>query len=133
MTRKEQIEHQASEYANDSNNIIEWGDGWEDHNDFDQVFDAFKNGAKWADENPNKGKVYTKDELYKMGFAFDTNGNIADPRRDAEMWDRYVEYKQGKWLDKVCKYIKPILKTYCSDECVKELIEGLRNKMVSDL
>lgn len=94
---------------------------------------AFTKGAKWADENPDKRKVYTKEELFKMGFAFDTNGNIADPKRDAEMWDRYVEYKQAKWIDKVCKYITPILKTYCSDECVKELIEGLRNKMVSDL
>ncbi len=56
MIREEQIEHQASEYANDSNNTIEWGDGWEDHNDFDQVFDAFKNGAKWADENPQFSK-----------------------------------------------------------------------------
>lgn len=94
---------------------------------------VFEAGAKWADEHPDKRKVYTKDELYKMGFAFDTNGNIADPRRDAEMWDRYVEYKQGKWLDKVCKYITPILKTYCSDECAQELIEGLKNKLGGDL
>lgn len=56
MTRKEQIENQASEYANDSNNILEWGDGWEDYNDFDKVFDAFKNGAKWADANPQFSK-----------------------------------------------------------------------------
>lgn len=56
MTRKEQIEYQASKYANDSNNTIEWGDGWEDYNDFDQVFDAFKNGAKWADANPQFSK-----------------------------------------------------------------------------
>ena len=53
MTREDQIEYQASEYANDPDNTIEWGDGWED---FDQVFDAFKNGAKWADENPKFSK-----------------------------------------------------------------------------
>ena len=49
MTREEQIEHQASEYANVPDNTIEWGDGWID---FDQVFDAFKNGAEWADAHP---------------------------------------------------------------------------------
>lgn len=64
MTRENQIENQASEYANDSNNIIEWGDGWEDYNDFDQVFDAFKNGAKWADEHP-KSEMVNKEEFIK--------------------------------------------------------------------
>lgn len=49
MTREEEIIKEASEYADDPNNLAEWGDGWEDYNDFDQVFDAFKNGAKWAD------------------------------------------------------------------------------------
>lgn len=117
MTRKNQICEAGQQYLDSM-------DEFQRYHTYPR--EAFIDGAKWADEHPDNRKVYTKDELYKMGFAFDTNGNIADPRRDAEMWDRYVEYKQGKWLDKVCKYITPILKTYCSDECVKELIEGLK-------
>lgn len=125
MTREEQIIEKAGK---DSEIFYKVNDNYGDC-----FHGGFIDGAKWADEHPDKRKVYTKDELYKMGFAFDTNGNIADPRRDAEMWDRYVEYKQNKWLDKVCKYITPILKTYCSDECIKELIEGLKNKLDGDL
>ena len=56
MTREEIINQVADDYANDSNNIAEWGDGWEDNNDFGYVFRAFKEGAKWADEHPNFSK-----------------------------------------------------------------------------
>lgn len=127
MTREEQIQQAEINYSVDT--IFDGCDY------IGQVAkqEAFIAGAKWADKHPDKRNVYTKDELYKMGFAFDTNGNIADPKRDPEMWDRYVEYKQGKWFDKVCKYITPILKTYCSEECIKELIEGLKNKLEGDL
>lgn len=53
MTREEIINQVADDYANDSNNIAEWGDGWEDQ----YVFKAFKEGAKWADKHPKEGMV----------------------------------------------------------------------------
>lgn len=80
MTRKEQIEHQASEYANDSNNIIEWGDGWEDYNDFDKVFDAFKNGAKWADAKPK----FSKEEFIEKAEEW--------------LWNNFYEDPHERWL-----------------------------------
>ena len=88
MTREEQIIKEASEYADDSNNIAEWGDGWEDYNDFDQVFDAFKNGAKWADEHPKEGLVSIDKACEWWSEWFDTHnpynmGNCIDKFRKA--------------------------------------------------
>lgn len=79
MTREDQIENQASEYANDPDNTIEWGDGWID---FDQVFDAFKNGAKWADENPQFSKEefikkacdWLKENVNKYSYVIEVEG-----------------------------------------------------------
>lgn len=89
MIRKEQIEHQASKYANDSNNTIEWGDGWEDYNDFDQVFDAFKNGAKWADEHPQ----LSKEEFIKKACGW--------LRRN---YTNYMIQDLSKYVEDVCSF-----------------------------
>ena len=63
--------------------------------------------------------------------------------------EKYNEFKEGiiwgaKWADenpksgtvnkqefieKTISYFTPILKTYCSEECVKELIDGFVNSM----
>ena len=93
--REKQIEYQASEYADDSNNTIEWGDGWEDYNDFDQVFDAFKNGAKWADENPkpdtvNKHEFIEKAKAWVKNCFIETFGEgMAD--NIANEFEKYME------------------------------------------
>ena len=34
-----------------------------------------------------------------------------------------------KFIAKTISYFTPILKTYCSEECVKELIDGFVNSM----
>lgn len=34
-----------------------------------------------------------------------------------------------EFIDKTISYFTPILKTYCSEECVKELIDGFVNLM----
>ena len=62
MTREEQIEKVWVKFAVQSN--------------FRYDEKSFKDAIKWADENPNSKTVYTKEELIKMGFAFDLNGNI---------------------------------------------------------
>lgn len=50
MTREEEIIKQVEIYTGDASNLIEWGDGWEDYNDYEYVKKAFIKGAKWADE-----------------------------------------------------------------------------------
>lgn len=50
MTREEEIIKQVEIYTDDASNLIEWGDGWEDYNDYEYVKKAFIKGAKWADE-----------------------------------------------------------------------------------
>ena len=77
MTREDQIEYQASEYANDPDNTIEWGDGWID---FDQVFDAFKNGAKWADANPQ----FSKEEFIEKAEEW--------------LWNNFYEHPHERWF-----------------------------------
>lgn len=34
-----------------------------------------------------------------------------------------------EFIEKTISYFSPILKTYCSEECVKELIDGFVNSM----
>lgn len=36
---------------------------------------------------------------------------------------------KAEFIEKVIGYFTPILKTYCSEECVKELIDGFVNSM----
>ena len=69
MTREEEIHKAAEEFA--------FSDKTETP-DLYGVINDFYYGAKWADENPNSKIVYTKEELIKMGFAFDLNGAECD-------------------------------------------------------
>lgn len=50
MTREEQIIKEVEMYTDDVSNLAEWGDGWEDYDDYKYVKKAFINGAKWADK-----------------------------------------------------------------------------------
>lgn len=47
----------------------------------------------------------------------------ADEHPKPEMVDKQ------KFIEKTIGYFTPILKTYCSEECVKELISGFVNSM----
>ena len=91
--------------------------------------EAFIDGAKWSDEHPNSKNVYTKQQLKDMGFAFTTNGDIVTPDQSNEDLKKYLKYQKQKFADKTIRYFTPILKTYCSEECVKELIDGFVNSM----
>lgn len=90
MTREEEIEQQA---LLDENAYVE-------HNYY-----AFKRGVEWADENPNSNTVYTKEELIKMGFAFDLNGNIRTPEECYDSSIKYTEYRKQRYIDKTCEYL----------------------------
>lgn len=50
MTREEEIIKQVEIYTDDTSNLAEWSDGWEDYDDYEYVKKAFIKGAKWADK-----------------------------------------------------------------------------------
>lgn len=52
---------------------------------------------------------------------------------DGAKWaDEYPKtgmVNKQEFIEKTISYFTPILKTYCSEECVKELIDGFVNSM----
>ena len=136
MTREEQIKQAAKAYY-PSGSLHE-----------ERTVSAFVRGAKWADENPNKKLVYTKEELIKMGFSFDLNGNIRTPEECYESAVKYNEYRKQKFIKKACDWLSKTLyihteeiedkhwneiKTFdlvTSDfDSVSDFIEGFRKAM----
>lgn len=101
MIREEQIKQQADKYNSE--------DFGEDITSIISERIAFIEGAKWADANPNKKLVYTKQELLDMGFGFDLNGNIRTPNECYESSIKYTEYRKQKLIDKACKVLKSII------------------------
>lgn len=71
--------------------------------------DDFVAGAEWADQNPDKNKVYTKKELYDMGFSFTLNNDIVSPKK---LQESCLEYSKKKLVEKACRI-------YCDDICTK--------------
>lgn len=75
---------------------------------------SFKEAVEWADNHPDKNKVYTKQELRDMGFGFDLNGNIVTPQEIEERSKKYIKYRKDKWVKKACEWLK--LNTNWDDE-----------------
>lgn len=108
MTREDCIKKQADIYTDDASNYAEWSDdgGWSDANDIELIEKAFIEGAKWADSHPNEKLVYTKKELFDMGFGFDLNGNIVTPQEIEEGLKKYIKYRKNKWTEKAYEWLK---------------------------
>lgn len=62
---------------------------------------------------------YIWDELCKETGNFQPFTDYVEP----------VMVNKQKFVEKTISYFAPILKTYCSEECVKELIDGFVNSM----
>ena len=62
----------------------------------EKAVSAFIRGAKWADDS--RPQSYSKQELRDMGFAFDLNGNIVDPKELSDMTVDYVLNKAREWV-----------------------------------
>lgn len=62
----------------------------------EKAVSAFIRGAKWADDS--RPQSYSKQELRDMGFVFDLNGNIVDPKKVFDMTVDYVLKKARKWV-----------------------------------
>lgn len=63
---------------------------------------------------------FFNEDLYK-GIII--GANWADENPNSEMVNK------AEFIEKTISYFTPILKTYCSEECVKELIDGFVNSM----
>ena len=96
MTREEEIHKAAEEFAFSHKT---------ETSDFHDAINDFYYGAKWADENPNSKIIYTKEELIKIGFAFDLNGNIRTPEECYDSSIKYTEYRKQRYIDKTCEYL----------------------------
>ena len=105
MTRKEEIKNASIEYTLKNRPKCICGDAFAEMADELNRNPAFEEGAKWADENPNKNLVYTKKELLDMGFGFDLNGNISTPQEIEERTKKYINYRRAKWIEKACEWL----------------------------
>ena len=72
MTREELIRLAADKYSDNSNNYMEWSDGWVDYTDIEYVESAFKAGVKWADEHPKDGLVSIDEVCEYLEMRFDS-------------------------------------------------------------
>ena len=104
MTRKEQIRQAGIEYTYRNRPMCIGGGSFSEMVDEMNRNKPFEEGAKWADENPNKKLVYTKKELLDMGFTFDLNGNISVPQEIEEKTKKYINYQKDKWIKKACEW-----------------------------
>lgn len=74
------------------------------------------------------------DDLIYPDFINEIHTYIWDKLCDAMGVPNTVENKpemvnKQEFIDKTISYFTPILKTYCSEECVKELIDGFVNSL----
>ena len=66
-------------------------------------------------------------KLSDGGLAEDTYAFME--RALDENVDKEKMVNKREFIEKTISYFTPILKTYCSEECVKELIEGFVNSL----
>lgn len=94
---------------------------------YDATPASLEDMAKWCDEHPSQENI--KNELIKLGYGFDLNGNIITKEQENEMLKRYCEYQKEKLIVKACETIKEILDfykslTYFSDQIVTYNVVG---------
>lgn len=114
MTREKEIEQASVAYQMTTNPRAIGNCVYSDVDYKMNINPSFIAGAEWADQNPNKKLVYTKQELYNIGFGFTTNGDIINPYEDIKEIKRQV-------VEKACNWLKVFLDTHYvmrySDSC----------------
>lgn len=137
MEREDFLRNKAVEYSEVDKNFLEFDVCGYTINDKELIIKAYLEGAKCADEHPNKDLVYTKQELYDMGFAFDLNGVIC---KMSDYYDIMAvapnKLRKKKWIEKACEHLKglsyqeypggPIVRVMTDD-----MIEGFVKSMES--
>lgn len=90
--REEEIIKEANEYCN--------GNRGSDA----RVRTAFLMGANYADEHPSQENI--KNELIKLGYGFDLNGNIPTKEQREEHLKQYIKYQKEKLIVKAVDFLK---------------------------
>jgi len=92
MARTEEILNYANSFK---------GKGMENEELKEIIRLAIIDGAMWADTNPDE-KMIAKYLYEKKGYPIDLNGNL--PSFDETMKDaeKYLKYKQDKFIEKAC-------------------------------
>lgn len=71
-------------------------------------------------------QIYTKKQLMEMGFPFTLNGDIVTLNELEEHYQRGIEYRKQKLIDKACEYIRThVWETVDADE--DPIIESVCN------
>ena len=98
MTRKEEIERKAKMRADQYSHPVEWND----------CYHHWIEGAEWSDKNPDE-KMIAKYLYEKKGYPIGMNGNL--PSFDETMKDaeKYLKYKQDKFIKKASRWLKDCL------------------------
>lgn len=139
MTREEKIRQASIEYTYRNTPMCRCGGVFSEMVDELNRNKSFEEGAKLADAHQDSAKVYTKQELLDMGFAFDLNGNIRTPDECYESSVRHLEYRKQKFIDKACEWLEQHHEDYYQydawgGECVNltTLIQDFKKAMGSD-
>ena len=82
---------------------------------------------------------YTKEELFKMGLTFDTNGNLISPKEESEHLKKYLKYRDKKKLDQIIAWFDKNV-TSINDSGVnlgfssyEEVIEDIKKLFIKEL
>ena len=96
MTRKEEIINYANSFK---------GKGMESEELKEIIQLAVIDGAMWSDKNPDE-KMIAKYLYEKKGYPIDLNGSL--PSFDETMKDteKYLKYKQDKFIEKACEWLQ---------------------------
>ena len=74
----------------------------------EEIHKAAENFAfsdKWADENTDAKRIYTKKQLVDMGFPFTTNGDIVTPDQLNEDLKKYLKYQKQKFIARTLSWL----------------------------
>jgi len=109
MARKEEIINYANSFK---------GNGTENEELKEVIRLAIIDGAMWADENPDE-EMIAKYLYEKKGYPIDLNGNL--PSFDEAMKDteKYLKYKQDKFIEKAANFLN-----YKLDDVVATRVPG---------
>ena len=113
MTRKEEIKQAA--FNNDRESSKE-----------NQQY--FIEGAEWADENLDE-RMIAKYLYEKKGYPIDLNGNLPSFEETMKDAEKYLKYKQDKFIEKAIKFFAPHIQDNSGGYDRANVIENFKNYM----
>lgn len=112
--------------------------GWANHFT-DSTYDDIRDWLCWefnVDLDSLADNIIVEDNNPLVDAIYEITNYIWDALcKETDNYQACTDYvepemvNKEKFIEKSINYFTPILKTYCSEECVKELIEGFINSM----